>query len=207
MVMLTMLQVVSSQKQIDHVGSITLVVNPSRRPESAKRKRGPVRATHFRVQKDVLVDRSDYFARMLQSGGFRESGSDEITLTGDDPDAMEVWLCQFHESDMEHTYELPVNGVTEVLAIAQKYQFKVPILRNWFSVWLEHGGKKAGSDELLYPAFAFDDAKLFAKVTKDLVYRGGDALREIERAEHLGLHLPPRFIGESCDSVCFAQSD
>ncbi|GKZ26919.1 hypothetical protein AbraIFM66951_005147 [Aspergillus brasiliensis] len=157
----------------------------------------------FKVQRDNLVDNSDYFRAMLRQGRWLESDTQKITLEEDNCTGMEVLLRSLHGT-LEHMSldSVTIAGTWHVIMSCDKYNVDQKRLSAWFKNWWKHESQKPVNkiryarfaSEVMYPCFVFDYAPGFQEVTKRLVYESIGHITENNPTDIRQMHLPPRVI-------------
>ena len=152
----------------------------------------PSKVHEFKVKREVVVNSSTYFSKLIHTGGpFKEGGQDRIDLHEDPPASVELWFKLLHGCDVSSMLEgTSITGVWEVLATAHKYGLdpKVTEAKAWFAKWFQAHDDAFDYQEyqsLLFPCYTFDDADRFQQITKHLVYQ---ASRHITERKPDGFH-------------------
>jgi hypothetical protein len=149
------------------------------------------------------------------------NGHSEIRLDGDNIAAIQIWLIYLHiASDTTDTDISPpmkqalaikkttIHTIWSLIVVADKYDFKVSLLRGFFKQWYESTVDFADEEDpndacdsarqLALPCWIFDHAEGFAEVTKWLAYHSHGHIKEKRpdgfKFEHM--HLAPlEFVG------------
>lgn len=193
--------------------------------DTAETKSTPSATASIRVSKAKLLESSEYFRLMLQSGSWVESNKSTITVSEDSIKSMHVWLLLFHGKLEEMPLkDIDVVDVWHVLQAGDKYGFyrgesyrekmrrkeagheesreeaNWRKIRAWFQRWDRTCNRSIDRTlcrQLLFPAYAFDDAWLFQYLTKNLVYQSAFHISESNPSAWHQMHLPARIVRES----------
>ena len=165
--------------------------------ESDKQEPIVCKIEEFRVCRQILVNNSPVFKRLLTSN-FAEATQSAVTLEEDAVDAMEIWFRVMHDKINANTYNVPLSEMWHLVAAADKYDLGIHDLNDWFAEWyLRNSSTCWDTCQLLYPCYRFDHADGFAQATKILAYNSFGHIVEFNPTEHYELHLPSRIIRES----------
>ncbi|CAG8957241.1 hypothetical protein HYFRA_00009443 [Hymenoscyphus fraxineus] len=172
--------------------------------------KGKILAT-IKVTRQVLNENFDYFRAMFTRERWLEHNKSVIDMECDHPLAARVWFHAYHEGEIPASFsEMPVEEVWQVIEFGTFIQAKHPNeadfskLETWFGEVVKHHDvtsvKNAKDNELkirmlLYPAYLFDDAKVFAALTKILVYSFAGHITESNPTYNRSLHLDGNMIG------------
>jgi hypothetical protein len=184
------------------------------------RYKGGTRYTRsFGVNKGLLIKNSEYFKRSFRFND--ANGHSEIRLEGDNIAAIQIWLIYLHITSDTTDIDIspptkqalaikktPIHIIWSLIVAADKYDFKVTLLRGFFKQWYEATVDLADEEDpndacdlarqLTLPCWIFDHAEGFAEVTKWLAYNSRGHIKEKRpdgfKFEHM--HLAPLdFVG------------
>jgi hypothetical protein len=132
------------------------------------------RVHEFEVSKKIICE-FDYFQVVGFSQSPADAGKDLYEVKDDDPVAFKTWLELLHHGTSPVSLKVGIATVWRVLGVARKYKFHVlsASAQTWFREWYntrENGFSTYQCRELIYPCYTFNDAHLFAAVTKKLAY-------------------------------------
>ncbi|KAF4228820.1 hypothetical protein CNMCM8980_005580 [Aspergillus fumigatiaffinis] len=163
---------------------------------------GLVRTASLKVQKGILLGRSQYFRTMFDGRWAHGPKDDSVVLNEDTVRSMELWLRVFHSAiDALPKQSISVEEVWHAIMAGDKYGFDLQVLKSWFIAWYKEmkneRGKKFFNEfapRLLFPCYAFDYAVGFQELTKFITYNEPRHIMEVNPTHHLQMHLRPRII-------------
>ncbi|CAG8976100.1 hypothetical protein HYALB_00002379 [Hymenoscyphus albidus] len=172
--------------------------------------KGKILAT-IKVTRQVLNDNFDYFRAMFTRERWLEYDQSVIDIECDHPLAARIWFHAYHEGGIPASFsEMPVEEVWQVIEFGTFIQAKRPNeadfskLETWFGEVVKHHDvtnvKNTKDNELnirmlLYPAYIFDDAKVFASLTQLLAYSFAGHITESNPTDNRRLHLDGNMVG------------
>ncbi|KAF1812596.1 hypothetical protein P152DRAFT_473745 [Eremomyces bilateralis CBS 781.70] len=132
----------------------------------------------FKVSKKLLTTTPGAeFFDILLNGPFAEGQdhSHPIMIYSQDIFCMKIVFLSIHNADFEGTFDCPLDKIYEVLSTFDSLTMELSIGSTWFDHWyawrLGHVPLiPPQSRELLAPAFHFDAARSFARLTRYIVY-------------------------------------
>ena len=194
---------------IDESGDLTVTIieyedQPIRPHNQAYSSQEPVheeriirKTEDFLVCRQTIVDSSSYFKVQLATT-FAEARQSTVTQKEDVVTAMEIWFRAVHNAIIESTYDVPLSEMWNLIAAADKYEWDIRKLNDWFAQWHKKNFKAdLDTRQLVYPCYRFDHAVGFAQATKALAYNSLGHIEEFNPTKHYQFHLPPRIIRES----------
>ncbi|GIC86439.1 uncharacterized protein Aud_002811 [Aspergillus udagawae] len=164
--------------------------------------KGLVRTASLKVQRGILVRRSQYFKIMFDGRWTHGPKEDSVILNGDTVRSMELWLRVLHSTtDALPKQSLSVEEVWHAIMAGDKYGFDLRELQSWFVAWYKEmrteSGKKKFEEfapQLLFPCYALNYAGGFQELTRFLTYNEPRHIMESNPAHHPQMHLRPRII-------------
>lgn len=193
---------------IDPRGDLTVKVTEYDGQVKGKDGKHPVKQIgEFLVKRQVLIQSSMVFRRMLGPGKFAEADKSIVELQEDRVKTMEIWFLILHgflqgtsytptRGDNRTTgYNVEIEEMWHLVAACDKYNLDVSLLKNWFGVW--YGRQEISKIEpkmLLFPCWRFDHAAGFAACTKTMVYNNIWYIEEGNPTNYIDLHIPARIM-------------
>ncbi|GAQ04923.1 hypothetical protein ALT_2244 [Aspergillus lentulus] len=166
---------------------------------------GLVRTGSLKVQKGILLGRSQYFRTMFDGRWAHGPKDDSVVLNEDTVRSMELWLRVFHSTiDTLPKQSISVGEVWHAIMAGDKYGFDLQALKSWFVAWYKEMRNESGKEffkefapQLLFPCYAFDYAVGFQELTKFMTYNEPRHVMEANPTHHLQMHLRPRIIHQT----------
>lgn len=161
----------------------------------------------FKVCRSTLMEHSPVFKALLSPGRFAEGEKDTVTLKEDHIISMEILLRVVHDTDLQSTFETPLEEMWPLVLTLEKYDLDISIFQEWFEKWYDSAkpdlSEVSVAASLLYPCYIFSNAPAFASATRALTYRAVGHIMEINPTKYKELHLPSRVIRESSHAQNF----
>jgi hypothetical protein len=157
------------------------------------------------VSRSVMVNSSTFYKQKLAFGSAGAAPS-VIDIKDVKYRSAEVWFRAFHGlSPSPGSLELETKNIWNVIEYGQYLQYHeaTPADMRKLSVWFaDLMAKRTLSDleidvlrTLMYPAYVFNHAKVFATTTRRLAYEGYGQISEINPTEYRQLHLDGNVVG------------
>lgn len=175
---------------------------------SVKNGHGQRSLTKFKVKKETLAEKSDYFAASIRFN--RANNHTQIILKDDDIIAMHIWLTYLHGSNevklrsRSPMHNADITTIWHLINQCDIYGFDGRILSRYFYRWYDKNVKINAMNaefvrQLALPCHFFDHPLGFQAVTKWLAYNFPGHITELLpvyfkwKHQHL---CPPDFVGE-----------
>jgi hypothetical protein len=158
--------------EIDPSGDVTLNLVASNDEDGSI-------STTARVSSKCLSLGSPVFAAMLrpdasflEGSRLEQTGSTEITLVGDNPEAMLIVLRALHYRSREMPDAINEDELYNLALVVNKYDCFQPLFP-WIRLWVSPH-RTTVTDNLTYPkwlyiSWVFEESETFKKVTKKLI--------------------------------------
>ncbi|KAL3459539.1 hypothetical protein BJX64DRAFT_301271 [Aspergillus heterothallicus] len=159
----------------------------------------------FEVEKAKLIAQSESFRTLFNGEMCEESNLGEIPLEQDQIKAITILFHCLHKGTNKTGLGTPPVNVTDVTTadiwylvlacIKYRVEMKSDIFKKWFKTWYDAQEKDTKFHaEVMFPAYAFDDASAFKSTTHALVYNCHWHIREYDPTSVKDVHLPLRII-------------